>query len=96
MTKCEETIIKAVCQEYRLSPEVLCGRERRREVAEARFLAMQFMRARGLTFQQIARAFNRTHSTVIFGVRNVANMIEFDRNFARRYEHLALILEQND
>ena len=52
-----------------VSVEDLLGRVGRREITQARQLAMFIARENGAKYQVIARVFGRDHTTIIHGVR---------------------------
>ena len=52
-----------------VSVEDLLGRGRRREITQARQLAMFIAREKGAAYSVIARVFGRDHTTIIHGVR---------------------------
>lgn len=47
----------------------LLGKSRLRRIAHARFLIWFIASRQGLTLQQIARAFDRDHTTILHGIR---------------------------
>ena len=96
MTKSEERLLRIICEEYGLTFGDLTGRRRTQSISEARFIAMYILRLRGQTLQRIGELFNRSHSTVIFGLQTVANMRDTDSHFAQKNSRLIATLEQHD
>jgi chromosomal replication initiation ATPase DnaA len=63
-------IIERVADEYGLDYQDMIGRDRSMGVAHARQDAMhECWRTRRWSLPQIGRAFNRNHTTVLYGVR---------------------------
>ena len=46
------------------------GKSRKAPIAQARFLVWFVARQQGMTLQQIARAFDRDHTTILHGIRS--------------------------
>lgn len=85
-----ETVQKAVCDFLEVDIDALKAASRKREIVQARQLAMYF--AKELT-QQSLKAIGlhfggRDHSTVIHSLQTVQNMMETDREFHRRVDEL--------
>jgi chromosomal replication initiator protein len=72
-----EDIQKAVCEHYRIKLGQLTGRERHREVALPRQVAMFLARVHlGTSFPQLGARFNgKDHTTVISAVRRVEKLL---------------------
>ena len=65
-----ESIIDLVARRYNLTASDLTGKRRTpQNVVKARHEAMYELREAGLSFPAIGKLLNRTHATVIYGVR---------------------------
>ncbi|MCD6283442.1 chromosomal replication initiator protein DnaA [bacterium] len=75
-----EQIIEAVCEVFRVSPNLIMGRDRRKKLAEARMIIMYLGRENtNLTLAQIGEEVGgRDHSTVSHGVRKIAQAMDED------------------
>lgn len=85
-----EYIQEVVCQHFNMSPEMLQEKTRKREVVQARQLAMYFSKNytnASLTYigKQIGR---KDHTTVLYACKAVADMMETDRAFRAQVEEL--------
>ena len=75
-----EQICSAVCRFYSIEDTVIRSTQKNKAVAEARMVAMYLMNTIGeMTTPEIGRVLNRDHSTVIYGCRKIADLME-DRN----------------
>lgn len=87
-------IEKAVCANFKyLTPAILKSPLRSRNVARPRQIA--YYLARQLTaqsFPQIGCRFNRDHSTVLYGARRIAALIESNPKIRNHVETVAGIL----
>jgi chromosomal replication initiator protein len=85
-----EQIILAVAQFYHLDKSILTGRDRSKDVAEARQMAMYLAREEtGASLPQIGEALgSRDHTTVMHGWEKIASQIE--QNNRLRREMLAI------
>ena len=72
-----DLIIDSVAEYYSLSPELLRGDSRKKEIAQARHVAVYLTREMtGLSLPRIGDAFSRDHSTIINSCEKVAKLIE--------------------
>ena len=72
-----DLICSAVCRFYSIEDTVLRSTQTSKAVAEARQVAMYIMNTLGeLTTPEIGRVLNRDHSTVIYGCRRIAALME--------------------
>lgn len=80
-----ENITAVVCEHFNISEKVVFTKSRKREIAQARQVAMYL--AKKLTDKPLAeigaRMGQRNHATVLHAVRNVTAMMEYDA-FLRR------------
>lgn len=63
--------VVAAAQAFATTPETLIGADRTRAVADARGVAMTAARMRGQSLPQIARHFDRDHTTVLHATRRI-------------------------
>ena len=86
-----ESIQQLVAQHFNLTPELLIGRTRKQEVAQARHVAMFLVkRFTRNPLKMIGLHFgNRDHTTVIHAVQTVENRCKADRSFALTVESLS-------
>lgn len=75
-----EQIVDAVCEIFRVNPNLLIGRDRRKKVADARMVIMYLGRQyTNLTLAQIGEELGgRDHSTVSHGVTKIAQAMDED------------------
>ena len=75
-----ELIIECVADYYNLSPEMLRGDSRKKEIANARHMAVYLTREMtGLSLPRIGDAFRRDHSTIINSCEKVTRLMETSR-----------------
>lgn len=83
-------IQKTVCEYFHIAPEVLQSKTRKREVVQARYLAMYFCKQStkaSLAFigNQIG---GKDHATVLYACKVVTDLLETDRKFKLQVEEL--------
>ena len=72
-----ETITACVAEYYNLSPQLLRGDSRKKEIAHARHVAVYLTREMtGLSLPRIGDAFGRDHSTIINSCDKITRMLE--------------------
>jgi chromosomal replication initiator protein len=81
-----DLVINTVAGAYNLSPDRMMGRERSRQVALPRQIAMYLMREEGnISLPQIGEALGgRDHTTVMYGCDKIADLLERDDQFRRQ------------
>ncbi len=89
-----EDVQRAVCEHYRLKMQQLIGKDRHREVAIARQVAMYLARTHlGTSFPQIGAKFDgKDHTTVMSAVRRVEKLLGEDLEVQGAVETLTLKL----
>jgi chromosomal replication initiator protein len=89
-----EDVQRAVCEHYRIKINQLTGKDRHREVALPRQVAMYLARTHlGTSFPQIGARFNgKDHTTVMSSVRKVAKLRVDDLEVAAALEAISLKL----
>lgn len=89
-----EDVQRAVCDHYRIKMAQLTGKDRHREVALPRQVAMYLARTHlGTSFPQIGARFNgKDHTTVMSSVKKVAQLRKDDPEVAAALEAISLKL----
>lgn len=89
-----EDVQRAVCDHYRIKIAQLTGKERHREVALPRAVAMYLARVHlGTSFPQIGARFNgKDHTTVISAVRKIEKLAGEDSEVRQTLDALSLKL----
>jgi len=76
-------ILKVVCDYFKIDPKVLHARTRKREIVQARQIAMYF--SKNLTKESLSTIGSeiggKDHSTVLHAYKTVKNLIQTDKNF---------------
>ena len=62
-------IVQQVSEFTCISVKDIMGKSRKAPIAQARFLVWFVARQQGMTLQQIARAFDRDHTTILHGIQ---------------------------
>ena len=83
-------ILKVVCGYFKMNPDVLNTKSRKREIVQARQLAMYF--AKNLTNSSLAvigaQIGNRDHSTVLHACKTVADLLQTDKQLKAIYDEI--------
>lgn len=85
-----DKIQQVVCQHFNIEPELLQAKTRKREVVQARYLAMYFCK----TYTKASLSFignqigKKDHATVLYACKVVNDMLETDRKFKSEVEEL--------
>ena len=70
-----DTVCRYVCNYYGVSPELLTGPQRKKNIAEPRQVAMYLIRhLTNMSFVDIGRYFGRDHTTALHAVEKVADL----------------------
>lgn len=68
--------INDICDFYGLSKAELLGKRRHRHIVKARYIAIYLIRKRtDLTLTAIAHMFHRDHTTVIYAMQTIENVL---------------------
>lgn len=70
-----ETIIHAVCREWRLSPSVVLSKSREQDICECRMVCMYFLKAAGNTLKRVGEIVGLTHSAVYHDLTRLEDYI---------------------
>ena len=80
-------IIKEVEEITGITHEMMLQKTRKREVVEAKYIAMAAIRERtAFTLMEIAIAFGKDHTTVIHARKTVKNLMDTDKKFKIKYK----------
>ncbi len=87
-----EQIIKHVSEMTGKSIEELVGIKRQRDLVEARYIAIYLIRESmpGLALSKIGRMFNRDHSTIIYAIETVGDLIKHNYDFRITFNKIKL------
>lgn len=84
-----EDALRCVAQAYATSTEALIGRDRHKNIAEARCVAYWVLRTQTrLSFPEIGRALGKDHTSAMNGVKRCIAKREGDVRFARFTDEL--------
>ena len=90
-----DLIIASVAEYYSLSPALLRGNSRKKEIAQARHVAVYLTREMtGMSLPRIGDAFSRDHSTIINSCDKVAALLEADPNMKATIADLKKIISE--
>lgn len=80
-----QRVVEAVARRFGLSPEDLCSKSRKQEIAVPRQIAMYLMREEtGASLAEIGQQLGgRDHTTVLYGCERIAQEIEVDASLRR-------------
>jgi chromosomal replication initiator protein len=79
-------IEKHVCDHYNVSLETIRSKSRLRVHTEPRFIIMYMIYSSTTkSFQEIAKQYNRHHSTVIYACETIDNLLKYDKEFKHNY-----------
>lgn len=85
-----DKIQEVICNHFHLEPELLQAKTRKREVVQARYLAMYFCK----NYTKASLAFignqigKKDHATVLYACKVVSDLIETDRKFKMQVEEI--------
>ncbi len=89
-----EVIKRLICKQYRLSPDELVSRSRKKAVVRPRQIAMYLARKyTDATLAEIGKSFNRYHATAIHSVDLIARGIRENGQIQKQVEYLCRKLE---
>lgn len=92
-----EYILKIIEKYYKLDPDFVISKSRKRELVFGRQVAMYLMfRYTSCSLNRIGEVFNgKDHATVLHGKRTVANLMETEKKVKSEIEELEKIVELN-
>ena len=84
-------VLQVVCDEYHVSTDDLLGNSRKREISQARQIAMFLMRSHtDLSLPKIGDAFGgKDHTTVLYSCEKVTQLQQKDPQIARQLQQLS-------
>jgi len=86
----QSAIISSISHVLKIPLKVLVSKDRKRDVVEARQIAMYFLRKNhNLPYTAIGRMFRRDHATVIHACRQVKNLLDYHIEFRKKYFRVA-------
>ena len=81
-----DRIVNACAMMYGVTVTDIMSRERRREVSEARSMAMYLLvRLTGMPMPQCAEYFHRTRASAIYSVNRIEGFLGYDRETRAKY-----------
>lgn len=78
-------VVRAVCTDLGVNPELVLAKTRRREIVRARWVCFYVLRIRGHSFPSIARLMRMDHTAVMSGINRVDATLEQRRREGRNY-----------
>jgi chromosomal replication initiation ATPase DnaA len=90
-----DVLVSSACMYLGMEEDLITGKHRNRDRVENRHLIMVYLsRERNIQLSQIARKFNRDHTSVIHARKNVDALCFSEPNFKDKYEQLKQYLDQ--
>ncbi len=90
-----DLIIDAVAEYYSLAPALLRGNSRKKEIAQARHVAVYLTREMtGMSLPRIGDAFSRDHSTIINSCEKIAALLDSDPSMKATIADLKKIISE--
>ncbi|MDR1577515.1 MAG: chromosomal replication initiator protein DnaA [Deltaproteobacteria bacterium] len=84
-----EKIIKLVCQNCHIGETDIISKSRRRQINEARALGMYLVRnLTNKTFEEIGASFQRTHSSTLHAINNIAKRLKKEQKLKDMVDYL--------
>ncbi len=79
-----DVIADAVCSQYNIDREMLYGKSRKREVADARQLVMMLAKKHAkMSSTNIGRKLNRNHATVLYACKTIEERVSVEKEFGQ-------------
>jgi len=92
-----KNIQKFVCKYYKISPEEMLSRSRKRNIAQPRQIAMYLARRyTDQSFKAIGRNFNRYHATTLYAVGTIERLIREQGTVQKQVEFFCKGLESGN
>jgi len=85
-----ENLIRLVFNHFNISFDLAKTKSRKREIIIARQFAMYFLRQefQRLSLQKIADFFDKDHSTVVYSIGQIKNLVEFDFEIKEHHKNI--------
>ncbi len=89
-----DRIQKVLCNYFHVTPELLHSKNRKREIVQARQLAMYFCKNHtNASLASIGKQIgNRDHATVIYACKAVSDLLDTDKSFRMQVEEIHTLL----
>jgi chromosomal replication initiator protein len=85
-----ENLIRLVFNHFKISFDLAKTKSRKREIIIARQLAMYFLRQEfyELSLQRIADFFDKDHSTVVYSIGQINDLVEYDFEIKEHHNNI--------
>ena len=84
-----DKVLNDVAEEFKVTKEDIVGKRRLKQFVEPRQVAQYLIREKmNKTLESIADIFNKDHSTIIYSVKNVNNLLDVDKNFRDKVQRI--------
>jgi chromosomal replication initiation ATPase DnaA len=80
-------IQSAICQTFKVTPEQLASRSRKRKVAEARFACIARLHESGCSKRKLASMFGMRRFAIAYAIQRVSELRTLDTSFEFLYSH---------
>lgn len=88
-----QRVMALVCFNYQLTEEQLISKTRKRNFVLARMICMKLIRSNtSMILEDIGNVFNRDHSTVLYSIDTLNDLIETDNNISEQYLKIEKLL----
>lgn len=88
-----DVIADAVCSQYNIEKELLFGKSRKREVADARQLVMMLAKRHAkMSSTNIGLKLNRNHATVLYACKTIEERVSVDKEFRQMVGQVEALL----
>jgi len=86
----QDSIIKAVCSNFKITPKDMVVKTRKREVVEARQVACVLIRKHSrLSYAKIGNLLGGLdHATMLYAMKKVDNLLETDKDFIKLFNKI--------
>jgi chromosomal replication initiator protein len=91
-----EMVTQAVCSYYKLEPDTMFTKSRKREISDARQMVMYLSKKlAGMSLKNIGNKLGRTHATVIYACRNIEERLSIDKELRTSLDSIHRLIENN-
>lgn len=88
-----EIVTEAVCSHFKLEPDTMFTKSRKREISDARQIVMYLSKKLvGMSFKGIGNRLGRTHATVIYSCNNIEERLPIDKELRADIEAIQAAL----
>lgn len=85
-------VLQTVSEHLNVNVFDVLGPSRHQHLVDARHMAMLLMQQRGMSLKSIGRFMNRDHTSVLYSIRAIRNLIEIYPPYKDEYDQLTKIL----